>query len=137
MSRQIKSDITLIQRPAADIFTFLGDFNNFTPLMPDQVTNWQATFDHCTFEIRGLITMGMRITERIPTQKIVMVGEGKIPFQFSLTAYLTVIGDTSTEVQLVIDSDMNHVIAMMAEKPLAEFVDTLASRLKSEMEKQS
>ena len=135
MSKKIESEITMINRPAAAMYTFLNDFNNFSHLMPEQVINWQATSDTCTFEIKGLATLGMRIIERVPYSKLVMKGEGKIPFDFLLNSNITPVNDNSSRVQLVIVADMNPFISMMAEKPLANFVDMLVVKLKEVMEK--
>jgi hypothetical protein len=134
MGRKIKSEHASIERPIADLYAFLGDFTNFTPLMPELISNWEAKPDSCTFEIKGIITMGMRITERIPMQRIMMTGEGKIPFNFTLNCYLQPVSDFVSDVQMVIDADMNPFMAMMAEKPLTEFIQVLVTRLKSEME---
>jgi len=135
MSKRIESELTLINRPASEIYAFLNDFNNFSQLMPEQVANWQATVDSCSFEIKGLATVGLRIVERIPGSKIVMKSEGKLPFDFLLNSLLTPSGESSCKVQLVIDADMNPFISMMAEKPLANFVNALATRLKENLEK--
>ena len=135
MSKKIESEITVINRPAAAMFTFLNDFNNFSHLMPEQVINWQATSDTCTFEIKGHATLVMRIIERVPNSKLVMKGEGKIPFDFLLNSNITPVNDNSSRVQLVIVADMNPFISMMAEKPLANFVDMLVVKLKEVMEK--
>jgi hypothetical protein len=135
MGKKIESEITAIQRPVAPIFDFLSDFNNFSSLMPEQVINWQATADHCSFEIKGLATLGMRIIERVPESKVVMQSEGKLPFNFLLNANLFKINEYSSNVQLVLDADMNPFISIMAEKPLANFVNVLAEKLREVMEK--
>ena len=124
-----------IDRPSAVIYNFLNDFTNFSRLMPEQVVNWQATSDTCSFEIKGLATLGLRIIERLPDSKIVMQSEGKLPFDFQLNSYINRVTDDSANVQLVINSDMNPFVSMMAEKPLANFVNILVSKLKEEMEK--
>lgn len=136
MARQIKGDPVIIERPVNSIYLFLSDFTNFSPLMPEQVSNWQATSEQCTFEIQGLISMGMRITERVTDQRIVMTGEGKIPFSFTLSCLFQPLTGNSTSTQLIIDADLNPFMAMMAEKPLADFIASLSRRLKVEMENQ-
>ena len=135
MSKKIESEIKSIDRPSAVIYNFLNDFTNFSRLMPEQVVNWQATSDTCSFEIKGLATLGLRIIERLPDSKIVMQSEGKLPFDFQLNSYINRVTDDSANVQLVINSDMNPFVSMMAEKPLANFVNILVSKLKEEMEK--
>jgi carbon monoxide dehydrogenase subunit G len=137
MGKKMESGVTLIDRPISEVYHFLNDFNNFSHLMPEQVINWQATSDSCSFEIKGLATLGMRIIEREPNSKIVMKSEGKLPFNFFLNANLSTVDENSCNVQLIIDADMNPFISMMAEKPLANFVNVLALKLKEVMEKNS
>jgi hypothetical protein len=135
MGKKMESGVTPIDRPVSEVYNFLNDFNNFSHLMPEQVVNWQATSDNCSFEIKGLATLGMRIIERVPNSKIVMKSEGKLPFDFFLNANLTSITENSSNAQLIIEADMNPFISMMAEKPLANFVNVLALKLKEVMEK--
>ena len=135
MSKRIESEKIIINCQAEKIYNFLGSFDNFSSLMPEQVINWQSTGDSCSFEIKGLATLGLRITEKIPYTKISMQAEGKIPFSFTWNTLLQEISLKQCEVQMVIDADMNPFIAMMAEKPLQNFVNVILPRLKEEMEK--
>lgn len=135
MSRKIESQKEIINCNSQKIYDFLADFDNFSSLLPSQVENWQSTGDSCSFEIKGLATLGLRITEKIPFTKIGMIGEGKIPFGYTFDTLIQEVSLQQCQVQLVIDADMNPFIAMMAEKPLQNFVDMLLPRLKEEMEK--
>jgi carbon monoxide dehydrogenase subunit G len=135
MSRRIESQKLIINCLPEKVFNTLGNFDNFTSLLPEQVANWQSTGDSCSFEVKGLATLGLRITSKTPFSKINMKGEGKIPFGFNLETYIQDAGNQQCQVQLIIDADMNPFIAMMAEKPLQNFVDALLTRLKEEMEK--
>jgi len=135
MSRHIESEKIIINCATEKVYYFLGNFDNFTSILPGQVENWQSTGDSCSFEVKGLATLGLRITDKVPFTKISMKGEGKIPFSFSLNALFIEISSEQCQVQLVIQADMNPFIAMMAEKPLQNFVDLLLPRLKQEMEK--
>ncbi len=135
MSKRIESQNTIINCKSEKIYHFLGDFTNFTPLLPEQVANWQSNADTCSFEVKGMATLGLRITGRTPYTKISMVGEGRLPFGFTIETSIRETGPLQCQVLLVIDADMNPFIAMMAEKPLQNFVDMLLPRLKEEMEK--
>jgi len=135
MSKRIESEKISIHCRPEKVYNFLGDFDNFSSLMPEQVINWQSTGDSCSFEIKGLAALGLRITEKIPFTKIIMQGEGKIPFGFSWDSLFQEMPDQQCEVQMVIDADMNPFIAMMAEKPLQNFINVILPRLKEEMEK--
>lgn len=135
MSKRIESDKVIINCPAEKVFDFLSNFNNFSSLMPEQVINWQSAGDSCSFEIKGLATLGLRIIEKVPFSKISMQGEGKIPFGFTWNTLLVTKAPQQCEVQIAIEADMNPFIAMMAEKPLQNFVNVILPKLKVEMEK--
>jgi len=135
MSKRIESERLTINCHTEKVYNFLGNFDNFSSLLPEQVANWNSTGDSCSFEVKGLATLGLRIIEKIPFTKISMQGEGKIPFGFTLESYFKEITPHQCLVQLVIIAEMNPFISMMAEKPLQNFVDMLLPRLKQEMEK--
>lgn len=135
MSRRIESQKVMIHCPAEKVYTFLGNFDNFTSLMPEQVVNWQSTGDSCSFEVKGLATLGLRITGKTPFSHISMIGEGKLPFGFTFESNIQEAEPQLCQVQLVIVADMNPFIATMAERPLQNFVDMILPKLKEEMEK--
>jgi len=135
MSRRIETQKARINCHPQKVYDFLTNFDNFERLLPDQVANWQSTADSCSFEVKGLATIGLRITEKTPFTKINMIGEGKLPFGFSLETAIAEVNPQKCQVQLAIVADMNPFIAMMAEKPLQNFVDLILPKLKEEMEK--
>lgn len=135
MSKRIESNKVSINCPSEKVYGFLSNFDHFSALLPEQVINWQSDGDSCSFEVKGLATLGLRITEKVPFTKIGMQGEGKIPFGFTLDAFFEAVSAGQCMAQMVIDADMNPFISMMVEKPLQHFVDTLIGKLKEEMEK--
>jgi carbon monoxide dehydrogenase subunit G len=135
MSRRIESQKVIINCQSQKIYDFLTNFDNFTRLLPDQVANWQSSGDSCSFEVKGLATLGLRIITKTPFTEIIMIGEGKLPFGFTLETFIRHNTSEQCQVQMVIDADMNPFIALMAEKPMQNFVDMLLPRLKEEMEK--
>ena len=137
MSRRIESQLTMINCQPQKIYDFLTNFDNFGHLLPEQVANWQSTGDSCSFDVKGLATIGLRITGKTPYTEIIMIGEGKLPFGFALETFIRQSETEKCQVQMVIDADMNPFIAMMAEKPLQNFVDMILPRLKEEMERNS
>jgi carbon monoxide dehydrogenase subunit G len=135
MSRRIESQKVAIDCTPEKIFNFLGNFDNFEKLLPEQVANWQSTGDSCSFQVKGLATIGLRITTKTSFTKVSMIGEGKLPFGFTFDTHIQEAGTQRCQVQLVINADMNPFIAVMAEKPLQNFVDMLLPKLKEQMEK--
>lgn len=127
---RIESKVVDIDNSAKNIFNFLSDFNNYEKLMPSQVTNWSATKDECNFTISGMATIGMKIVEKVPHTLVRMQSHGKVPFNFTLTGNITETGAKTCKAQLVMDADLNMMLKMMAEKPLRNFLDMLAEKLK-------
>ncbi len=135
MSKRIESQKLLIDCHSEKAFDFIGNFDNFSALIPGAVQNWQSNGDSCTFEIKGLPTLGLRITGKTPYSQISMIGEGKIPFGFTFDAYIEETSLRQCTSHLMIDADMNPFIASLAEKPLKNFVDMLINKLKTELER--
>ncbi|MCC7301211.1 MAG: hypothetical protein IT233_01080 [Bacteroidia bacterium] len=127
---KIESQVVDIENSQENVFVFLSDFSNFGKMMPPQVTDWKASADECSFVINGMATIGMKITERVPNERISIVSHGgKIPFSFTLNAVISANGSHSRG-QLIFESDMNPMMRMMVEKPLSNFFNILASKMK-------
>jgi carbon monoxide dehydrogenase subunit G len=127
---KIESDKVEINHTAEHIFNYLSDFNNFEKLMPSQVTNWTSTSEDCSFTINGMATIGMKIIEKTPHTKITISSHGKVPFDFKLFVLLTEKDAANSVGQLLFESDMNPMIKMMVEKPLGNFFNMLAQKMK-------
>lgn len=136
---EISSDPKRISCNAAEIYNFLVDFNNFEKLMPDQVTNWKSDADSCSFTIQGIGDVKLRIVEKEPHSRIVIIPEAgtKIPFTFKLICLLKTIEPEVTENIIKFDHEMPAMIAMMAARPLQNLVDILSTRLKDRFEKKA
>lgn len=124
----LSSEKTTIQRPAAALYSFLSDFNNYEKLMPEQVKDWTSTSDECSFTISGMASLGMKITERTPMTSIKAIRHGNAPFDFVLTCTIEDHGASSV-VQLTFEANLNPMLRMMAERPLTNFLNLLVQRL--------
>ncbi|MCW3085906.1 MAG: hypothetical protein JWP12_3272 [Bacteroidetes bacterium] len=129
-SLKLESEKVAINNASQNIFNYLSDFKNFETLMPPQVTNWQASSDECSFTINGMATIGMKIIEKTPNSKISIISNGKVPFEFKLFVLITETGENSCIGQLSFESDMNPMLKMMVEKPLGNFFNMLAQKMK-------
>lgn len=122
---KIESEEAVINKPVADIYNFLSDFNNFKNIMPEQVVDWKSSENDCSFTIKGMASLGMEFEEKIPSSLIKIKQKGKAPFDFTLHCLLNEVSDGSTRLKLAMDADLNPFLKMMAEKPLKKFLDTL------------
>lgn len=127
---KIESEKVEINNSVESVFTYLGNFNNFQKLMPEQVANWSSTEDECSFTISGMATIGMKIIEKKPFTEINIISNGKVPFNFNLKVLLTDALENKSTGQLVFEAELNPMLKMMVEKPLGNFFNMLASKLK-------
>lgn len=125
---RIESKKVDVNQSPAKVFSFLTNFNNFEKIMPEQVVNWSATEDQCSFTIKGMASLGMKISEKTPDSYIKILPEGKVPFDFILHVFIQENSGNSV-CQLAFDADLNPFLKMMAEKPLTNFLNLLADKL--------
>lgn len=108
------------------LFDFMGDFHNFKHLLPeDKIDNFECTTEQCSFSIKGLTALTIKIKEKQPKSKITFETSGLAKFVFTLHIHL--LPNQTTNVQL--EGDMNPFIKVMAEKPLTDLINTMASKL--------
>jgi len=127
---KIASEKLLINRADNVLFEFLSDFTRFGELMPEQITNWKATPDSCSFTIQGMANISMRIAEKVPFSLLKMNSEKDTPFEFTMNCLFNQESENSTFVCIEFIADLPPMIKMMASKPLKNFVDLLVARLK-------
>lgn len=125
----IKGSPQKINRKVEEIFTFLSDFRNFEKLMPEQISNWQADADSCSFEITGMASIELRMVEKKAPGFLKIDSEGKSPFPFSLITRLQKKSDALTESSFEIDADVNPVMSMMVKRPLENLVNMMNEKL--------
>ena len=93
MSTRVISDIQKIDSPIADVYSFLSDFSKIGRLIEtarqmgagqqmseisDKIENVVTTEDTCTFLVKGLGEMGVRIVEREEPKLIKLEGDGSV-----------------------------------------------------------
>ncbi|HEY6159672.1 MAG TPA: hypothetical protein VI112_00575, partial [Bacteroidia bacterium] len=75
-------------------------------------------------------TIGMKIAGRTPHSLIHIVSNGKVPFDFELDVLLTEVSENRSKGQLVFTAELNPMMKMMVEKPLMNFFNILANKMK-------
>jgi carbon monoxide dehydrogenase subunit G len=125
-----RSEQVTIARSDGFVFGFLTDFNNFLKLMPPQVTDWKSDGESCSFNIQNMATLGMRYKDKTPDSHIFIKSDGKVPFDFDLQCFIENNGDQSCRAILEFNADLNPMLKMIASKPLENFINILAQKLK-------
>jgi carbon monoxide dehydrogenase subunit G len=117
-----------INNDIQSVYDFLTDFNNYQSLMPDQITNWKSDKESCSFTIQGMADIKLVFSEKISPSSIKLVPEGKVPFSFSLILNLEENG-VDTVGKVIVDANLNPMMAMMAKRPLENLVNVMAGNI--------
>jgi hypothetical protein len=124
----IISDTLSTQTKTDDLFEFMSDFNHFKHLLPeDKIENFECTSNTCSFSIKGLFPLQVKIKESLPKSRLTFETTGVAKFIFTL--HIHFFEEQKTHVKL--EGDMNPIVKKMVEKPLDELVNTMAKKLAS------
>ena len=127
---RIQSEKKTVNYASKQIFEFIINFKNFEELLPqDRVENFKYTEDSCSFRIKGMTDLGLKIVEKNQFDLIKMKSDGKVPFPFTMTIHLSELSADQSEVHIDFEGEINPFMKMMVEKPLTNFFNILVSRL--------
>lgn len=129
MMTSIQSDKLRIEKPLAEVFTYIANANNHQALMPENIYNWSSTEDECKFTIQNMAKLELIISERDPKGKVKIIPKVEAPFNLDIVWDMQDV-DGQTEVQMTINADLNPFIKMMAVGPLTKLVNHQVQKLK-------
>ena len=71
---RIESKQVDIAKPAAQVYAFLQDMNNFQQLLPaDRISEWKSDGTSCSFKVQGAATIGLKLDGGTPDSVVRMV----------------------------------------------------------------
>ena len=107
---------------------FLNDLRNLEKLMPEQIIDYKAEAQKCSFTIKGMTSLSLKVEQSLPGKLIRLVPDGKSPFEFELLAHLKE-DNAKTLVKIQLQASLNPMLAMMAKRPLQNLVEIMADKL--------
>ncbi|MDA3944671.1 MAG: hypothetical protein PF694_14155 [Bacteroidetes bacterium] len=110
------------------VFLFLRDLRNLENLMPEQIIDFKAEENRCSFTIKGMTSLSLVVDEALEYQRIKLIPEGKSPFEFELIAHIKSSNDQAA-VKISLNASLNPMLAMMAKRPLQNLVEIMAEKL--------
>ena len=117
------------QKSAEALYQFLVDIKGFEKLMPENHTKFEMIGDDAfIFGLKGMPEIKLILKEKVPFTKIVL-GTDNDKFPFSLTAQITAITPTSSDVQLFFEGEFNTMMSMMIKGPINKFIETLVQNM--------
>lgn len=128
---KITSQPAIVQASITQVNDFLNDCRNIYHLLPqDQISDWKAEFESCSFKVQGGIIITLIKDGISLDQKIIKLKSGeKSPFPFQLSIYLEP-EDDITKGYIEFDGDVNVFLKMMIERPLTNLFNTMTENLK-------
>ena len=112
------------------LYDFLNDFKNFSSILPeDKVDNFKYSENECSFNIKGITPMTIKVAERVPYEFILFSSDGLAKFNFSLKVQFTGDAGSTGECKVDLLGDLNPFIKTMAEKPLGNLINTMSLKL--------
>jgi len=124
-----KSPEVIVNKTSEEFFTKIGDLNNLKEIMPSSIQNFESTESTCSFKMKGMPELKLKLGEKVPFSKISLTAEGsQVPF--SLDCFITDKG-SQCQVRLEINAELNMMMKMMVEKPLTQFLDVLATKMEN------
>lgn len=125
---KIETDIVTLNQTDESVFNLLKDLRNYENLFPeDRIKNWKADETLCSFLIKGMSNIEMRIKSLNPHSSVKIKSGNQAPFQFDLEIIIEASKEKEnlTAIQLVFEGDMNPFVKMMVVKPLTAFFNNL------------
>jgi hypothetical protein len=130
----LQSEPALISASGKAVFSFLSDFHHFEYLLPQQVRHWEASTDRCAFTIEGLPPIRLMLGELKPETLVEYLPDGESPVNFSLQFVMDSLDEEKTNCTVLLDADLNPMLSLMAKRPLQNFVDMVAGKLKEHLD---
>ena len=144
MATRVVSEVQKINSAIADVYAFLSDFSkigklietarqmgagNQMPELADKIEDVRTTVDACTFMVKGVGEMGMKIVEREEPKLIKLEGDGRLPFEFQVWIQLLDNGPYDTRLRITAEAELNMMMKMLLKGKLEKGINQLAEGL--------
>ena len=119
-----------VNKPVAEVYTFLANMNNHQELMPENIYNWDSTEDEARFTIQNMAKLAIKISNRIENQELTAIPTEKAPFDLELKWTVEPNSSGGTTAKHIISADLNMMMKMIAAGPLQKLADHQTQKLK-------
>ena len=114
----------------SEFYDFITDMRNFGQFLPpSSAGGWHADADSCRFDAVPLGEVRMRIISKTPCASVIFEGNILSANTFRLVVSIADMQDGKSGVRLMMETDLNPVIRMMASGPIERFLETLVCEM--------
>lgn len=142
---KIVSEIFKIDSTIDSVYSFLSDFKRVGTMVnmarqmgagdarlekiSDKVEDIRFEEDRCTFTVKGVGNMAVKIVEKEVPKLIKLGGDGNLPFEFNLWLQLLENGPYDTRLRITFQGEMNMMLKMMLKGKLEKGINQLGEGL--------
>jgi len=129
---KIESKSGLTKGNQEAVYNYISDFRNLKQLLSaEQLRNLEITGDTLSFNLDGLGYVGLTIAERTPCSQLVITGTEDSSANFTFWININPVSENQSQVNLILQANLNMFLEMMAKGPLQQFADLMVDKLTS------
>lgn len=132
---KIQSNPLTANCSAEKLFGITNNCEIFANYLPEQVKNFSATENSCTFTIENLATVTLQILEKNPFNFIRYSAENDKNIPLFLDLNFDQLSENETNILIELDVNVPIFLRPLVEKPFTQFVELLAQKIKFAAEK--
>lgn len=117
-----------------DAYEFLSKMDHFGHMLPEQVSNWEASGERCSFDITGMAHIELIAGEnKEPGEVNIISAPGSSP-ELALRFSISPSSGNGCGVSIRLSANLSPMLQMLAANPLQNLVNIMADRLKEHFE---
>lgn len=132
---KINSPITRINLSASKLYKMADNCQNLAQYLPEEVKDFTATEDSCSFTIENIAKITLKILDKTPYTYLRYSAENDKNIPLFLELKFNTVAENETDAEVNLDIDLPFFLKPMVEKPLRRFVDELSNKIKTTAEK--
>jgi hypothetical protein len=132
---KISSPQTRVNISAAKLFELAGNCQNLARYMPEEVKDFIATENTCSFTIENIAKVTLTILDKTPFTYIRYKADNDRNIPLFLDLKLNAVSENETDVDVELDIDIPFFLKPIIQKPLQRFVEELSKKIKIDAEK--
>lgn len=127
---EIKSKTVEIEKSSNELYHQLIDFQNFGPMMPESVQKFEADATSFLFQMKGIPEVRL-VLDHTEEPHLIRFKSASSKLDFTLSCILESIDESSCKGKFEFNANFNMMLKMMVERPLTNFIENLADKLKT------
>tara|TARA_R110002124_G_scaffold215807_1_gene381691 strand:+ start:1807 stop:2199 length:393 start_codon:yes stop_codon:yes gene_type:complete len=126
---EINSKTVIASKSAKDLYNQLINFQNFGPMMPDSVQKFEADESSFLFQMKGIPEVRL-VLDKSEEPGLIQFKSASSKLDFTLACLIEAIDENSCRGRFEFRANFNMMLKMMVERPLTNFIENLADKLK-------